>query len=69
MIWHEIRTIDGRTLSRTHTLRDRWAWVLDVVSGDAGCDHDDIDIAETDDGDVITVRNKPYARLSYSHNP
>lgn len=63
MIWHEIRTMDGRTLSRTHSISERWQWILDVISGDAGCDHDDINIIETEAGDIITVKDKPYARV------
>jgi hypothetical protein len=66
MLWHEIRTIDGRTISRTHTLRNRWEWILDVISQDAGCDPDEIDIVETEDGDIITVDGHHYARVVIS---
>ena len=68
MIWHEIRTIDGRTLSRTHSISQRWEWILDVITGDAGCDWEDVNIIETEDGDIITVKGKHYARITSSHD-
>lgn len=64
-VWYEIKTLDGRTLSRTHSLGTigRWSWITDVIMADAGCDLEDVDIEETEDeGDYITVKGKRYAR-------
>jgi hypothetical protein len=61
--WYEIRTIDGRCLSRTHGLGHdgKWRWVTSVICGDAECHYEDIDLEEATDRDYITVRGKRYA--------
>jgi hypothetical protein len=63
-VWYEIRTLDGRCLSRTHSLGHdgKWRWITDTIRGAAECDYEDIDVEETDDGDFITVKGKRYAR-------
>lgn len=63
-LWYEIRTLDGRQISATHSLGDgKWQWITDVIKGDAECDYDDIDIEESDEGDFITVQGERYARV------
>jgi hypothetical protein len=70
MISHTIKTINGRTLARTHDLTERWLWILDVVSENAECHPDDVNIVEAEDGDIITVKGKHYARITISsHEP
>jgi hypothetical protein len=61
-VWHELRTLDGRLLSRTHGLGHdgKWRWVTDNIKGDAECDYEDIDIEEAD-RDYITVKGARYA--------
>lgn len=67
-VWTELKTMDGRTLSRTHGLKpeDKWHWIVSNVMGDAECSEDDVGLEETEDGDVITVSGKPYARVSWN---
>jgi hypothetical protein len=62
-VWYEIKTLDGRTLSRTHEPGfNRWLWIADVIMADADCDLEDIGVEETEDeGDFITVNRKRYA--------
>ena len=63
-VWHTIKTLDGRTLSRTHGVGgSKWLWIVETVAGDAGCEPEDVDTIETDDGDTITVKGKHYARV------
>jgi len=63
-VWHTIKTLDGRTLSRTHGLNDKWDWIVRTVLHSTDCDcEEEVDVVETDDGDIITVRGKPYARV------
>jgi hypothetical protein len=62
-VWYTIKTLDGRTLSRTHSLDHKWEWISDVVAADAECWTADVSLKETDDGDIITVHGKPYARV------
>jgi hypothetical protein len=64
-VWYEIRTLDGRRLSRTHGLGHdgKWRWVTNTVMGETGCDYEDIDIEEAEDGDFVTVHKKRYARV------
>jgi hypothetical protein len=63
-VWYAIQTLDGRELSRTHSLGDgKWRWITDTIRGAAECDYADIEVEETEDeGDFITVREKRYAR-------
>lgn len=65
-VWHTIKTMDGRTLARTHSLNERWPWIKDVVAADAECHLDDVNVLETKDGDLITVKGKRYARVTTS---
>jgi hypothetical protein len=60
-VWYAIKTLDGRTLSRTHSLADRWSWIADNVMADTGCDLEEINIEETDEADYITIRGKRFA--------
>jgi hypothetical protein len=72
VVWYEIRTTDGRCLSRTHSLGDgKWRWITDTIKGDAGCDYSDIDIEEDSERDYITVHGKRYAVVfaDYSDTP
>jgi hypothetical protein len=69
MIWHTIKTIEGRTLARTHSLGNRWLWITEVVSDNAECDWEDVNIVEALDGDIITVKGKHYARITSSREP
>jgi len=63
-LWYRITTLDGRELSRTHSVGDgKWRWITDTVKGNAECAYEDIDIEESDDGDFITVKGKRYARV------
>lgn len=64
-VWYAIKTMDGRTISRTHGLPidGKWDWICHNVSEDADCAYSSIDIQETDNGDIIIVHNKPYARV------
>ena len=64
-VWYEIRTLDGRRLSRTHGLGHdgKWRWVTNTVMGETGCDYEDIDIEEAETEDFITVDKKRYARV------
>ena len=63
-LWYRITTLDGREISRTHSLGDgKWRWITDTVKGNAECNYEDIDIEESDDGDFITVKGKRYARV------
>ena len=68
-VWYEIKTLDGRTLSRTNfRQRDfskRWEWVLDNITTDAECRETDVDVEEAEDGDYVTVRGARYAQVSY----
>jgi hypothetical protein len=62
-VWYAIQTLDGRELSRTHSLGDgKWRWVTDTIRGAAECDYEDIEVEESDEGDFITVNKKRYAR-------
>lgn len=65
-VWHELKTMDGEILASTHGLKpeDKWPWILRIVMAEAECEEDAIDIEETENGDVITVSGKPYARIS-----
>ena len=67
-VWYELKTLDGRTIWRTHGLKpeDKWTWIVRNLMADAECEEDDVDLKETEDGDVITVSGKPYARVSYA---
>jgi hypothetical protein len=67
-VWYEIKTLDGRSLARTHSipLWNKWPWVEDVVAADAECGPDDVGIVETEDGDIITVLGNHYARVATS---
>jgi hypothetical protein len=40
--------------------------IREHVSGDAECFEDEIGFIETDDGDQITARGVPYARIEYA---
>jgi hypothetical protein len=62
--WLEIKTLDGRVLSRTHSAGDgKWRWITDVVSADAECDHIDVSEDSDESGDYITVKGKRYAQV------
>lgn len=66
-VWHTIKTLDGRTLSRTHGLKpeDKWDWIVRTVMHSTECDYEEeVDIEETEDGDIITVRGAHYAKVS-----
>lgn len=67
-LWHTIKTLDGRTLARTHSIPmwNKWPWVEEVVAADAECVPDDVGVVETEDGDIITVLGKHYARITSS---
>lgn len=71
MLWHTIKTMDGRTLSNTHSIPmgHKWGWVVDTVAADAECDQDDVNIVEAEDGDIITVKGKHYARVTTEQTP
>ena len=63
-LWYRITTLDGREISRTHSLGDgKWRWITDTVKGNAECAYEDIDIEETDDGEFMTVKGERYARV------
>lgn len=63
-LWYRITTLDGRELSRTHSVGEgKWRWITDTIKGSAECNYEDIDIEESDDGDFITVNGKRYARV------
>lgn len=67
-VWHTIKTLDGRTLARTHSLAPdhKWDWISGMVAADAECQRDDVNVLETKDGDLITVKGKRYARVTTS---
>lgn len=71
-VWYEIKTLDGRVLSRTHSVGvsdAKWRWIKDNVRANAECDDADIDVEETDnDGDFITVKGERYARVQISED-
>ncbi len=62
-LWTELRTVDGRCISRTHGLANRYDYARSRVAADAECREDEVELSEFDDGDWYTVRGKPYARL------
>ena len=62
-----IRTIDGGNGKRiasniygangiNHT--NQWGWIVDAVKEHFGCDEDDVECVETEDGDMIAVCGK-----------
>jgi hypothetical protein len=63
-LWYEIKTLDGRVLSRTHSAGDgKWQWITDVIKADAECDYIDIHEESDESGDYITVKGKRYAQV------
>lgn len=63
-LWYEIKTLDGRVLSRTHSVGDgKWEWITDVIKADAECDYIDIHEESDESGDYITVKGKRYAQV------
>lgn len=49
-------------------MSDRWEWMVERVAERFGCDPDDINIGEDDDGDeLLTVKSEPVARIDRSY--
>jgi hypothetical protein len=66
VLWHRIETLDGRVLSRTHSVGvySKWRWIIDNIKADCECTYDDIDIEDSpEDGEFITVDKRRYARV------
>ena len=62
-LWYELKTIDGRVLSRTHGAFGHWQWILDNVMPDAECLECEVNVEEAEEADYVTVRGKRYARV------
>ncbi len=68
-VWYAIQMLDGRCLSRTHSLGHdgKWRWITNTIMGETGCEYDDIDLEsplpdETNEVmDYITVHGERYA--------
>lgn len=64
-----ILTEDGRCIASNHygefalNRLNRWDWIVGYMIQEFGCDPDDVDCLETDDGDRITVDGKIVAEL------
>ena len=64
-VWYAIKTLDGRTLSRsTPDILGKWEWICHHVSDDADCAYSSIDSEVAEDGEFITVRGARYAQIS-----
>jgi hypothetical protein len=65
MILVSIKALDtGRTLATADScIESQWDWMQGVIARQFDCDAEDVGGDETDDGDVLTVRGKPVARV------
>jgi len=43
----------------------RWRWIAAAVADRYGCDPEDVDFLETDDGDQVSARGVPVAGLAW----
>jgi hypothetical protein len=61
-----LRTVDtGHVFATTNSLRlsDRWDWISSIVAPKYDCQTCDLDLMETDDGDVVTLRGEPIVEI------
>lgn len=59
--------LDGRVFASAGFLpgpmSDSWAWIVEIVSRELDVDPEQVDLLETDEGDVIAVDGLPAYRL------
>lgn len=62
-----ITTLDGRPWASAGFSgglpSDAWAWVAETVAAECSCSEDDVSVAESEDGDLITVEGVPVYKI------
>lgn len=62
MIRTDINDLDGKPIAWSVAAPgDGWTWIVHLMVHLHGCAEDEVDLLETDDGDLILVRGEPVA--------
>jgi len=59
-----LKHLDEREFASTMTpLENQWGWIQDCVAFEFECDVEDVSCIETEDDELIAVRDVPVARV------
>lgn len=69
MRFTSLRTLQtGHVFSRsTPDFFSRWNYIVDAVCHEFGCNEDDLDLIEDDEGSLVTLKGEPVVRIEHGY--